>query len=406
MKKATVALCVVLLLFIIGCGKGFHMPESTDFAEADEQLELEPATDASMEHDEVPPESPTDSDIEDKQTHIESTPTPVPLYLSDLRDSLNALDLTEASLTYHGQTEETYPALAALRAERYFEEIKAYDLWGFPPPGDWKGNDEYFQLRTPEVVMTSPIGDHRYRCVLHLKTEKGEGWFILPESGYGLYDRWIYSIFKSWFTEAKAASLHGGAGTPLTAAELDYFREYTTPAWAAPAEEWIICSFFTSHYSDPRDMDAESFLAYCTAGRKLKEGDEEDEAEWQLVAQELRRRGGEYPLNHTLNDLDVPCRRLPRAEINEILMKYVGITVEEMRTDWTKEELYVPETDCFYVFTSDFGPGKFEPAYGEKNGDIVTLWTGPDETDLSARMMKLQKDGEIWRILSHEAVDW
>jgi len=115
MKKATVALCVVLLLFIIGCGKGFHMPESTDFAEADEQLELEPATDASMEHDEVPPESPTDSDIEDKQTAIESTPTPVPLYLSDLRDSLNALDLTEASLTYHGQTEETYPALAALR---------------------------------------------------------------------------------------------------------------------------------------------------------------------------------------------------------------------------------------------------------------------------------------------------
>jgi hypothetical protein len=77
-----------------------------------------------------------------------------------------------------------------------------------------------------------------------------------------------------------------------------------------------------------------------------------------------------------------------------------------MHTDWTSEAQYVPETDSFYTFTSDFGPGRFIPCYGEKNGDIVTLWAAPDNYDDTANMLTLQKSGENWRILSHEAVNW
>ena len=99
--------------------------------------------------------------------------------------------------------------------------------------------------------------------------------------------------------------------------------------------------------------------------------------------------------------MPVPCHRLPRSYINEILTKYAGITVEEMHTDWLKDALYIPETDCFYTFSSDFGPGSFLPGYGEKDGNIVTLWEAPSGESGDADMLVLQKDGENWQILSH-----
>ena len=94
-----------------------------------------------------------------------------------------------------------------------------------------------------------------------------------------------------------------------------------------------------------------------------------------------------------------PATGCPRSYINEILTKYAGITVEEMHTDWLKDALYIPETDCFYTFSSDFGPGSFLPGYGEKDGNIVTLWEAPSGESGDADMLVLQKDGENWQIL-------
>ena len=85
-------------------------------------------------------------------------------------------------------------------------------------------------------------------------------------------------------------------------------------------------------------------------------------------------------------------------------MKYAGITVEEMHTNWIEEAFYISETDCFYTFSSDFGPGSFIPCYGEKDGDIVTLWAAPAEYDGSTSMLTLQKSGESWHILSHTTI--
>ena len=82
-------------------------------------------------------------------------------------------------------------------------------------------------------------------------------------------------------------------------------------------------------------------------------------------------------------------------------MRYAGITVEEMHTNWLEEAFYIPETDCFYTFSSDFGPGTFIPCYGERNGDIVTLWEAPGAESGVSDMLVLQKNGENWHILSH-----
>ena len=78
----------------------------------------------------------------------------------------------------------------------------------------------------------------------------------------------------------------------------------------------------------------------------------------------------------TLDRMPVPTHRYRVSRINDALMQYAGITLDDLSTDWRHDArmLYVPEYDAFYNFTSDFGPGMFEPRYGERSGDIVTLW--------------------------------
>ena len=199
------------------------------------------------------------------------------------------------------------------------------------------------------------------------------------------------------------ASLSPMEGTPLTAEELAYFQEYTSSKRIEAAEEsegdigyaTEISCFFTSHYRDPRDMDAEEFLRYCPDEYMLTVGDED---EFRLVQEKLDWRVGEDDHLASLDEMDVPCHRYSREYLNGILMRYAGITVEDMHTDWTEELLYIPETDCFYNFTSDFGPGIFTPFYGVKNGDIVILRSNGG----NAAVLTLQKSGENWCILSHQ----
>ena len=159
--------------------------------------------------------------------------------------------------------------------------------------------------------------------------------------------------------------------------------------------------FFTSHYNDPRDMDAVDFLCYCPDKGILQI---EDSEEWQLVQKKADWRTGEDNHLATLWELPVPVHRIPRTYINEILTKYAGITVEEMHTDWLMEAMYIPETDCFYTFSSDFGPGTFTPRYGEITDDIVTLWEVTSSGDGPDRILRLQKSGENWHILSYNVV--
>lgn len=146
-------------------------------------------------------------------------------------------------------------------------------------------------------------------------------------------------------------------------------------------------------------MTASEFLWYCPGP-----GGQEpvDENEFRYVQTKLDWRSGDDDHLFTLDELPVPCHRLPRSYINKILANYAGITVEEMHTDWLEESFYIPETDCFYTFTSDFGPGTFALCYGEKNGDIVTLWENFNWYDENSDVLTLQKRGEIWQVLSHQ----
>ena len=358
------SMLVMLLLIFAGCG---NMEEQT-------ATEPEPA----------PPDPPA----------------PVALSVSDFHDVLADLDLSGATLTYNGEVEDACPAGAAIRAGSYVETLRDFTWEVCDVPEDWDGSGGYrYQLTAPGVTLTAFQRDRN----LHVVTDSGEGLFTLPSIEDAQVNWMIFDTFEFWYNEARAAVLYSGEGTPLTVEEMNWFEDYTasvTTDYDETRDDYIprttaISCFFTSEYSDPKDMDAQAFLYYCPDQGILGE---EDEEEFRLVQAKLDWRSGEDNHLFTVMEMPVPCHRLPRSYINEILTQYAGITVEEMHTDWTEEALYILETDCFYSLASDFGPGSFTPRYGEKTGDIVTLWS-------SSHMLTLQKSGEFWHILSHEPVD-
>lgn len=358
--------------------------------------------------EETPSEVTPDSVIEDEQTSTESTP-PVKLTASDLNDILDALDLTDASLTYHNDTEETYSASAAIRSESYIEKLKSFMWEEYTPPAEWDGTDDYFyQLTTPSATITSFHRGHDESRPLHLVTETGEGWFVLPfiqneENEATVQVSWmIYDIFSSWHKESKTALLYRGTGVTLTAEEMDYFQEYTEATWSEYDAELggyhsgatEISCFFTSRYDDVRELNFEEFMRYFP-------GDADDRAHTTDLEFEALKSVEGWPFKkvENLDKMPVPVHKYPRSRVDAVLTKYAGITTAELDTTGVA---YSEEYDAFYNYTSDFGPGTFIPRYGEKNGDIVTLWEAPAGYDGSTSMLTLQRSGENWHILSHQ----
>lgn len=330
------------------------------------------------------------------------------LGVSDLQGVLNALDLREASLTYYGEADETHPANSAIRAESYIEQLKNFTWAEGAPPAEWDGDDHSRYVL--EVSGTTLIAYHSTQAderLLHAVTEHGEGWFVLPgiqtELGTTEQADWmIYDIFTQWFDETKTAVLYGGNGTPLTEEEFIWFEEYTASTWMNydaygeyPGGPTEISCFFTSQYDAVTELNFEEFMRYFPGADNANPvSDMEFEAlkkveNWPFKEVESR------------DSMPVPIHKYPRSTVDAVLKKYAGITTKNLDTSGVA---YLETYDAYYNYTSDFGPGMFSPCYGEKNGDVVVLWTAPAGYDGSSRMLTLQKTGSNWYISSHIVV--
>lgn len=348
---------------------------------------------------------------------LDAPPEPAVLYEDGLKSLLADLSADGAMLRVYREGEwSSCRADSAIRAERYIETLRGFtwESHDLPEGWDWVNDDGYrCAFEGNGVSLTayqSCVGDF---YPFHAVTESGEGWFFLPyiedtQDTDGQVGWMPYNTLSNWWGEAQTAECYRGSGTPLSADELDRLEAFTGavhPYNDGPSlgDAGAINCFFTSLYDDPRDMDAGAFLQYFPSEKTLSS---EDEAEFALVQKKLNWRSGADDHLFLVGELPVPCHRIPRAMLDDALTKYAGITVAEMHTDWTKEYgYYIPETDCFYTFTSDFGPGMFVPYYGEKDGNTVSLWTAGYLPGNPARRLTLQKSGEDWRILSHQTAD-
>ncbi len=348
----------------------------------------------------------------------EPEPVLVPMSLSELQGLVKGLTTDDTTVTYLNMGKaDPHRADAAIRADRYLTTLQSFA---------WEPFDTSIQGKADLTPQCTLSGDGfsmtAYRNFyvtdarpVYVATDTTGGWFQLKtieetEDTPAQVPGMLFDLFNSWYEEAAFAELHQNGGTPITADELDWFQAFTTSEECHYDEDddhvWIgataISCFFTSRYDDPRDMDANAFLEYCPPEKILDAADEE---EFRLVQEKLDWRTSDGELL-TITEFPFPCRRLSRAYINEILTQYAGLTVEEMHTDWLEAAFYVPATDCFYVFTSDFGPGTFAPCYGEHTGDTVTLWESPHANDgKTSDVLILQKTNDQWHILSHQAAE-
>ena len=313
--------------------------------------------------------------------------------------ALGDADPAELMLTYapvDGGTPPQARAGASILAEEYlrlFADIR----WSEASPKE--ATDAYLRLEGSGWRLTSYLQTNACVC---FEAEGQTLWFVaaeIPEDAYGRTLRHKGDDYRSalfdWYDSALAAEANHGNGTPLTADELFAWREelassYTEGDTTYPTP---VSCFFTSFYDDSRDLDLVEFLAYCPLGEPV-----EDEAEFDALNLDWEIEGG-VRQRMTLDQMPSPTWRYRVPRINEVLMQYAGITLDDMSTDWRAAALYVPEYDAFYNFTSDFGPGVFQPDYGERNGDTVMLYcrSGEGYRVLTLRYMP---DGG-YHILSH-----
>ena len=149
-----------------------------------------------------------------------------------------------------------------------------------------------------------------------------------------------------------------------------------------------VSGFFTSYYDDVTRLDFAAFLQYFPDDGTLSAGDEAEAAA-------LAALPG-YPWG--ISPGSVPIHRITRASVDAALERYAGITSANLAD--TSGVPYLEDYDAWYTFTSDFGPGTFQCAGGQVEGDTALLWTA-DRDDGYRTELTLQKDGENWHIRAH-----
>lgn len=137
--------------------------------------------------------------------------------------------------------------------------------------------------------------------------------------------------------------------------------------------------FFTSEYESPEKLNFPEFLRYYPYFDSFKEWTPELEAEFEASEfwKEYREAG------FTVDNFMTPVKLYRPEVINEGLIYYAGITLDDVLANYSEEELsryYVKELDSFVTFTSDAGGGLFNVKSGKKDGDTVTLL---GDTDIS-----------------------
>ncbi len=155
-----------------------------------------------------------------------------------------------------------------------------------------------------------------------------------------------------------------------------------------------ISCFFTCYYTDPTEIDLEAFLRYCPVGQRLEDTDAQECSAF-LAAAEF---SGEAWDNKLPSQLPLPIHRKPKDAVTSLLKKYANITANDLICPETV--VYLEEYDAYYTTTSDFAPGWFQCVNGEKEGNLIRLWSEPNK-DGMRNELTLQIKEETYYIQSY-----
>ena len=108
--------------------------------------------------------------------------------------------------------------------------------------------------------------------------------------------------------------------------------------------------------------------------------------------------GWPFDWEESLEKMSVPVHKYPKRLVDLILGEYAGISTAGLNT---KDVAYLPEYDAYYNYTSDFGPGMFACARGERDGDTIRLYSEGD-----TKLLTLRRVGDVsYRFVSHQLLE-
>ena len=132
-----------------------------------------------------------------------------------------------------------------------------------------------------------------------------------------------------------------------------------------------ISCFFTSYYDDVKAINLTEFLRYFPKG----------EVPEVLPEYDVLKEHENWPFEATalFNNLPVPIHRYKADVVEEVLMGYGGIKLEDLSTSELDEIIYLESTASFYNYTSDFGPGYFKCTSGKVEDGFIKLYGDSNE---------------------------
>ena len=187
----------------------------------------------------------------------------------------------------------------------------------------------------------------------------------------------------------------------LTQEEISRYEEMFNPIQTRADGTHVsnpLCSFFTSYYDRPENLDLEQFLRYFPDDGVVAEGEvtqQENNAELQaLQAHPL------WPFG-SATFIPQPIHRYTRETVDQVLEQYAGITTRDLTVVESDDLIYLEEYDAWYNFTSDFAAGLFPCDYGTRTGNQVTLYSTPGGTG-KRTVLVLEETEDGFHILSHQ----
>ena len=144
---------------------------------------------------------------------------------------------------------------------------------------------------------------------------------------------------------------------------------------------------FTSYYEDPSELNLNSFLSNYSDCELVT-----DENEFQMLKERYLVSFNRWWL---LADMPVPVKRIMADSVNDSLREFFGISLTDLKEDYRSRADYLAATDAFYNISSGFSTGTFFSIRGEREGNIVKLYSNEDESCLT-----LEKVDGSWLIRS------
>lgn len=160
----------------------------------------------------------------------------------------------------------------------------------------------------------------------------------------------------------------------------------------------ILCAFFER----AEDMDLAAFMYCFPYGKVLTEEDEEE-------FRALQKSDGWRYGDRKLADMPVPVHRYSAQDVEAVLQKYLGISLENLKdmeengVNLSEKSLYyLEEYEAFYNTTSDAGFAMFTCARGEIQGDKVYLYSEYSQhSETGGEVIILKKQDDRYVIESH-----